>query len=95
MTEGTAEAGAATGGVNILLRLEGLTLFVGMVMLYWAWDGSWLVFALLFFVPEARTQFDVLSAGFARKGDVISLAMSEIGGFAIDQALTVKKAEPA
>ena len=39
----------------------------------------------------ARTQFDFLSAGFARKGDVISQAMSEIGGFAIDQALTAKK----
>ncbi|MGT2440172.1 hypothetical protein ACU4GH_35370 [Bradyrhizobium betae] len=43
----------------------------------------------------ARTQFDFLSAGFARKGDVISQAMSEIGGFAIDQALTVKKADGA
>jgi chromosome segregation ATPase len=43
----------------------------------------------------ARTQFDFLSAGFARKGDVISQAMSEIGGFAIDQALTVKKADTA
>ena len=43
----------------------------------------------------ARTQFDFLSAGFARKGDVISQAMSEIGGFAIDQALTAKKADPA
>ena len=41
----------------------------------------------------ARTQFDVLSAGFARKGDVISQAMSEIGGFAIDQALTAKKTD--
>ncbi|MET4216812.1 hypothetical protein ACVWWG_008297 [Bradyrhizobium sp. LB7.2] len=52
MTEGTAETGAATGGVNIVLRLEGLTLFVGMVMLYWTWDGSWAVFALLFLVPD-------------------------------------------
>lgn len=43
----------------------------------------------------ARTQFDVLSAGFARKGDVISQAMSEIGGFAIDQALTAKKTDSA
>jgi chromosome segregation ATPase len=43
----------------------------------------------------ARTQFDFLSAGFARKGDVISQAMSEIGGFAIDQALTAKKADTA
>jgi len=41
----------------------------------------------------ARTQFDVLSAGFARKGDVISQAMSEIGGFAIDQAMTAKKTD--
>ncbi len=39
----------------------------------------------------ARTQFDFLSDGFAREGDVISRAMSEIGGFAIDQALTAKK----
>lgn len=52
MTEGIAGTGSVTGGVNILLRLEGLTLFVGMVVLYWAWDGSWLVFALLFFVPD-------------------------------------------
>ena len=52
MDERSAETGAATGGVNILLRLEGLTLFAGMVMLYAAWGGSWLVFALLFFVPD-------------------------------------------
>ncbi|OKO90024.1 hypothetical protein AC629_05215 [Bradyrhizobium sp. NAS80.1] len=52
MNEKAAETGAATGGVNILLRLEGLTLFAGMVMLYAVWGGSWLVFALLFFVPD-------------------------------------------
>jgi hypothetical protein len=52
MDETTAETGAATGGVKILLRLEGLTLFTGMVMLYASWGGSWLVFALLFFVPD-------------------------------------------
>jgi hypothetical protein len=44
--------GAVTGGVRILLRLEGLTLFVGMVLLYAAWGGSWWVFALLFLVPD-------------------------------------------
>ncbi|MDF0494767.1 hypothetical protein [Bradyrhizobium yuanmingense] len=38
----------------------------------------------------ARTQFDYLSSGFARRGDLISQAMSEIGGFAIDRALTAK-----
>jgi len=37
-------AGSVTGGVRVLLRLEGLTLFVGMILLYAAWDGSWLVF---------------------------------------------------
>lgn len=52
MDERAAETGAATGGVNILLRLEGLTLFAGMVILYAAWGGSWLVFALLFFGPD-------------------------------------------
>jgi hypothetical protein len=52
MDERATETGAATGGVNILLRLEGLTLFTGMVMLYAAWGGSWLVFVLLFFVPD-------------------------------------------
>ena len=45
-------AGAVTGGVKTVLRLEGLTLFVGMVMLYAAWDGSWWVFALLFLAPD-------------------------------------------
>jgi Domain of unknown function (DUF4260) len=44
--------GVATGGVKTLLRLEGLTLFVGMVVLYAAWDGSWWVFAILFFAPD-------------------------------------------
>ncbi|WFU76247.1 hypothetical protein [Bradyrhizobium sp. CB2312] len=43
----------------------------------------------------ARTQFDYLSSGFAKRGDVISQTMSEIGGFAIDQALTAKKADTA
>ena len=33
--------------------------------------------------------------GFARKGDVISEAMSEIGGFAIDEALMKKTADKA
>ena len=48
---GTA-AGAATGGVKTVLRLEGLTLFAGMVVLYGAWEGSWWVFAILFLAPD-------------------------------------------
>ena len=54
MTElaSTEPAGAATGGVRTLLRLEGLTLFIGMTLLYAVWDGSWWVYALLFLAPD-------------------------------------------
>jgi hypothetical protein len=48
----SAPAGSVTGGVKILLRLEGLTLFAGMVLLYDVWGGSWWVFAVLFLVPD-------------------------------------------
>ncbi len=93
MTEGTAETGAATGGVNILLRLEGLTLFVGMVMLYWAWDGSWLVFALLFFVPDlsfldlsnARLGAQVYNAAHSYMAPVALLTL----GFGLASPLTL------
>ncbi|MFH1346212.1 MAG: DUF4260 domain-containing protein [Pseudomonadota bacterium] len=47
-----AAAGAATGGLRTLLRLEGLTLFVGMTLLYAVWDGSWWVYAILFLAPD-------------------------------------------
>jgi hypothetical protein len=48
----SATAGSVTGGVKILLRLEGLTLFAGMVLLYDVWGSSWWVFAALFLVPD-------------------------------------------
>ena len=47
-----AAAGAATGGLRTLLRLEGITLFAGMTLLYAVWDGSWWVYAILFFAPD-------------------------------------------
>lgn len=46
------QAGAVSGGVRILLRLEGLTLFAGMVLLYAVWEGSWWLFAILFLAPD-------------------------------------------
>ncbi len=49
---GTDGPGAAIGGVRTLLRLEGLALFTGMTLLYGVWDGSWWIYALLFFVPD-------------------------------------------
>jgi hypothetical protein len=48
----TEASGAVTGGLRTLLRLEGLALFIGMTLLYYVWDGSWWVYALLFFVPD-------------------------------------------
>jgi hypothetical protein len=44
--------GSVTGGLRTLLRLEGLTLFAGMTLLYAVWGGSWWIYALLFFVPD-------------------------------------------
>jgi uncharacterized protein DUF4260 len=52
MDDAVTATGEVTGGVRILLRLEGLTLFAGMVLLYAVWGGSWLVFALLFLAPD-------------------------------------------
>jgi uncharacterized protein DUF4260 len=51
-TNATPATGAVTGGVRTLLRLEGLTLFAGMIVLYTVWDGSWWVFAILFLAPD-------------------------------------------
>jgi Domain of unknown function (DUF4260) len=48
----TPAAGIVTGGVRILLRLEGLTLFAGMVLLYWIWGGSWWMFVIMFLAPD-------------------------------------------
>jgi hypothetical protein len=48
----TEITGAVTGGVRTLLRLEGLTLFAGMTLLYAVWDGSWWVYAILFLEPD-------------------------------------------
>jgi hypothetical protein len=44
--------GHVTGGVRTLLRLEGLTLLLGMVLLYAVWGGSWWIFFILFLVPD-------------------------------------------
>ena len=54
MTEiaGAETTGAVTGGPRTLLRLEGLTLFAGMTLLYAVWGGSWWIYAILFLVPD-------------------------------------------
>ena len=45
-------AGAVTGGLRTMLRLEGLMLFAGMTLLYAVWGGWWWVYAILFLVPD-------------------------------------------
>jgi Domain of unknown function (DUF4260) len=49
---GAGTTGAATGGLRTLLRLEGLTLFIGMTLLYAVWGGSWWIYLVLFLVPD-------------------------------------------
>jgi hypothetical protein len=51
-TATTLPAGAVTGGVRILLRLEGLGLLVLAMMLYASSGLPWLAFAILFLVPD-------------------------------------------
>jgi len=51
-TIATEATGAVTGGLRTLLRLEGLTLFAGMTLLYAVWGGSWWVYAILFLAPD-------------------------------------------
>ena len=48
----TGTAGAVTGGVRIMLRLEGLGLLVLAVLLYANAHLSWLAFAVFFLAPD-------------------------------------------
>jgi Domain of unknown function (DUF4260) len=92
--ECTETTGAVTGGVLMLLRLEGLTLFAGMTLLYAVWDGSWWVYAILFLAP------DLSFAGYLagpRVGAIIYNAAHSymapmslmIAGFALASPLTL------
>ena len=45
-------APAVTGGPRLLLRLEGLTLFVGAVIAFSMTQQSWWLFALLILAPD-------------------------------------------
>jgi len=45
-------SGAASGGVKILLRCEGLALFLGACALYDILSGQWWLFVVLFLAPD-------------------------------------------
>jgi hypothetical protein len=74
---GPETTGAATGGPRTLLRLEGLTLFVGMTLLYAVWDGSWWIYAILFLVPDLS--FAAYLAGPRAGAIVYNTAHSYLG----------------
>jgi hypothetical protein len=91
MTDTTSDeaTGTVSGGVRILLRLEGLALFAGMTALYVFWAGSWWLYAVLFFAPDLS--FVAYLAGLkigawaynAMHSTVVPLAMLTVGfGFA-------------
>jgi hypothetical protein len=86
--------GAVTGGLRTLLRLEGLTLFTGMTLLYAVWGGSWWIYATLFLVPDLS--FAAYLAGPRFGAIVYNTAHSYMApmslmttGFALDSPLTL------
>src|ERR1700676_3004783 len=90
----TETAGAVTGGVRALLRLEGLTLFAGMTLLYAVWDGSWWGYAILFLAPDLS--FAAYLAGPKPGAIVYNAAHSYMApvslmvtGFALSSPLTL------
>src|ERR1700675_2854730 len=92
-TTATQTTGAVSGGCRTLLRLEGLTLFLGMTMLYAVWGGSWWVYAVLFLVPDLS--FAAYLAGPRVGAVVYNTAHSYMApmslmttGFALDSPLT-------
>jgi hypothetical protein len=83
MTDTTAEetTGAVTGGVRTLLRLEGLTLFAGMTLLYGLWGGPWWVYAVLFLAP------DISFLGYLAGPKVGAIAYNAAHSFIVPMAL--------
>jgi hypothetical protein len=90
-----AEAtGTVTGGLRTLLRLEGLTLFAGMTLLYYVWGGSWWVYFILFLAPDVS--FAAYLSGPRFGALVYNAAHSYMApvtlmttGFALDSPLTL------
>jgi hypothetical protein len=86
--------GVVTGGLKIMLRLEGLTLFAGMTLLYAVWGGYWWVYVVVFLVPDLS--FAAYLAGPKVGAVVYNAAHSYmapmslmIAGFALASPLTL------
>ncbi len=80
-TIASSDTGAATGGVRLLLRLEGVVLFAGMTLLYGLWEGSWWVYAILFLAPDLS--FAAYVAGPRAGAVVYNAAHSYLGPVAL------------
>ena len=90
----TDATGSVTGGLRTMLRLEGLTLFAGMTLLYAVWGGSWWIYAILFLAPDlsfvayladARTGAVVYNAAHSYMAPVTLMT----AGFALASPLTL------
>jgi hypothetical protein len=89
-------SGAANGGVRTLLRLEGVTLFLGTTTLYAVWGGPWWLYAVLFLAPDVSFLAYLAGAKIgavvynAAHSTIIPFAMLTIGfGFAPPVVLSV------
>ena len=56
------ESPGVAGNVRVLLRLEGLLLFTGALLLYAHAGGSWMLFAALILVPDLSFAFYLFGA---------------------------------
>jgi len=90
----TDATGTVTGGLRTMLRLEGLTLFAGMTLLYAVWGGSWWIYAILFLAPDlsfvayladARTGAVVYNAAHSYMAPMTLMTT----GFALTSPLTL------
>src|SRR6202035_2183957 len=92
--ESASATGTVSGGLRTMLRLEGLTLFAGMTLLYAVWGGSWWIYAILFLAPDlsfvayladARTGAVVYNAAHSYMAPVTLMT----AGFALASPLTL------
>ena len=75
--------GAVTGGLRILLRLEGLTLLATMTLVYAVWGDTWWIYAILFLAP------DLSFAGYLAGPRVGALVYNAAHSYMVPMALMV------
>ena len=89
----TTAAGAATGGVRTLLRLEGAALAVACMVFYSYFEGSWWMFAILLLAPDLS--FAAYLAGPRVGAFVYNLVHSTIGPILLGTFAYLAGAVPA